>query len=188
MKNIKFEILKEVGYILLLTVFFVGIIIGTLSLKIVPDSVFDEYREEICQSVLKENTPANHTYSKMLYSGAITIAIYWIVGMSIVGTPFLIGYVAYKGYSLGYSIATVIRAVGITAGNSYIFQNIFWQNVLLVLIMIYMANFSIKISKNFISSKENIKVDAIKYTMIFAFLTLFYAVGVSILKIFSNFT
>ena len=66
--------------------------------------------------------------------------------MSVVGTPILIVILGYKGYSIGYTIATVLRVVGTTEGNKYIFQNLFIENTILVFIMIFLANYSIKIS------------------------------------------
>ena len=94
------------------------------------------------------------------------VILFWIVGMSVVGTIVLVGYVGFKGYSLGYTISAILKLLGISQGNEYIFQNLFINNVIIVFIMIFMASYSIKIVKNFFVNKANLKVDIFKYTIL----------------------
>lgn len=167
--NAEFYLIKEVGYILLLIIFFVGIICGSFCMKKVSENDLNEYKISIEESL--ENNQANLKEANMtnLWDTLKTIFIFWIVGMSIVGMPILVIYVGYKGFSLGYTIMTIIKILGVTTGNKYIFENLFFRNVILVFSMIVLANYSIKIFRNFFKDKDNIKVDAIKYTMFSTF-------------------
>lgn len=160
-------LIKEVGYILLLLAFFVGIIIGSFSLKNVDSEDFSAYSESINTSLNKVNNKEQHLNTKeSLYNGVKIIVIYWIVGMSIIGTPILVGYLGYKGYSLGYTISSIVKILGAKAGNIFVFKYLFLKNAILVFIMIFLANFSIKISRNFFEKKNNLKADAFKYTVV----------------------
>jgi len=165
--NLQFNILKEIGYVILLITFFVGILVGTLHFKNVDTSSFKEYEEILTENITKANSKEFYINSnRTFYQGLKVIGIYWIVGMSVLGTPILIGYLGYKGYSLGYTISTIIKILGMKAGNQYIFQYLFLKNVILVFIMIFLANFSIKISKNFFENRTNLKANVIKYTVV----------------------
>lgn len=185
----KIKMLKEVGYILLLVTFFVGVIIGSLSFKSIDSTSFEEYTEYLSESISNINSKEVKVHTdNQLYSGIKVIAIFWIVGMSIIGTPILIGYLGYKGYSMGYTISAIIKLLGVSAGNSFVFKYMFLKNLVLVFIMIFLANFSIKISKNFFEKKTNLKPDALKYSIIAGFMLIVWIIAVFIQKmIFINF-
>lgn len=167
--NTEFYLLKELGYIFLLTIFFVGIICGSFCMKKVPKSDLEEYKTPIEEVLNSENLDLKELNKSNLWDTLKIVFAFWIVGMSIVGMPILLVYVGYKGFSLGYTIMTIIKILGVTNGNKYIFQNMFFKNVITVFVMIFLANYSIKIFRNFFKDKENIKIDAIKYSLISAF-------------------
>lgn len=164
--NAEFYLLKEVGYIFLLTVFFLGIICGSFCMKKVSETDLEEYKISIEEVLNSENLNLKELNKSNLWDTLKIIFGFWIVGMSIVGMPILLVYVGYKGFSLGYTIMTIIKILGVTNGNKYIFQNMFFKNVIIVFVMIFLSNYSIKIFRNFFKDKENIKIDAIKYTLI----------------------
>lgn len=164
--NAEFYLIKEVGYILLLIIFFVGIICGSFCMKKVSESDLDEYKASIEETLNSTNLNTKKVNWSSLCDILKTIFIFWIVGMSIIGMPVLLIYVGYKGFSLGYTIMTIIKILGTTNGNKYVFENLFLKNVIMVFVMIFLANYSIKIFRNFFKDKENIKIDAIKYSLV----------------------
>lgn len=164
--NAEFYLLKEVGYIFLLTIFFLGIICGSFCMKKVSESDLEEYKVSIEEVLNNENLNLKELNKSNLWDTLKIVFGFWIVGMSIVGMPILLVYVGYKGFSLGYTIMTIIKILGVTSGNKYIFQNMFFKNVIIVFVMIFLSNYSLKIFRNFFKDKENIKIDAIKYTLI----------------------
>lgn len=164
--NAEFYLLKEVGYIFLLTIFFLGIICGSFCMKKVSESDLEEYKVSIEEVLNNENLNLKELNKSNLWDTLKIVFGFWIVGMSIVGMPILLVYVGYKGFSLGYTIMTIIKILGVTSGNKYIFQNMFFKNVIIVFVMIFLSNYSIKIFRNFFKDKENIKIDAMKYTLI----------------------
>ncbi|MBQ9313800.1 MAG: stage II sporulation protein M [Clostridia bacterium] len=187
--NFKFNLLKELGYIVLLVTFFVGIIMGAFSLKNVDSTSFNEYSESLSEAISKVDTKGfNITSRGTFYHGIKIIAIYWIVGMSIIGTPILIGYLGYKGYCLGYTISAVLKILGMQEGNLFVFKHLFLNNIFLVFIMIFLANFSIKISKNFFEKEMNLKTNTLKYTVVTSFMLALW-LGVNFVEriIFSTF-
>lgn len=112
--NINF--VKEAGYVLLLVMFFIGILLGSISLKNVSEDSIEANKEMIQNSVLLENKEQKNNYFKSsFWSGIKTIIFFWIIGLSIFGMPVLIIYVCYKGYSLGYTISTIVRVLGTVA-------------------------------------------------------------------------
>lgn len=164
--NAEFYLLKEVGYIFLLTIFFLGIICGSFCMKKVSESDLEEYKVSIEEVLNNENLNLKELNKSNLWDTLKIVFGFWIVGMSIVGMPILLVYVGYKGFSLGYTIMTIIKILGVTSGNKYIFQNMFFKNVIIIFVMIFLSNYSIKIFRNFFKDKENIKIDAMKYTLI----------------------
>ena len=183
----KLKILKEVGYILLLVTFFTGVIIGSIGFKSVDSSSFEEYTEYLNDAILNYNMK-DFNSNVQFYSGIKTIAIYWVVGMSIIGTPILVGYLWYKGYSLGYAISTIIKLLGVKSGNKFVFKFLFVKNLVLVFIMIFLANFSIKISKIFFEKRKNLKADFLKYSIVTGLMLIIWIITIIIEKIiFKNF-
>ena len=177
------DLAKEAGYVLLLVMFFIGILLGAISLKNVSESSIETNKELIQKSILLDTEEQRNNYfNGMFFSGIKTIIIFWIIGLSVFGTPVLIIYIGYKGYSLGYTISAIIKVLGSTVGNRYIFQNLFLKEAILVFIMAFMANYSMRIFKDFFQNKENISADAIKYTIISVFLLLIFCLFFMILK------
>ena len=123
--NINF--IKEAGYVLLLVMFFIGMLFGSISLKNVSETSIETNKELIQKSILLDTVNQRNNYLNSAFSGGIkTIIIFWIIGLSVFGTPILVIYIGYKGYSLGYTISTIIKILGSAAGNKYIFQNLFY--------------------------------------------------------------
>ena len=166
-RNANINVLKEIGYVTLLITFFAGIILGSIKFKTVSATEFDEYRISFEENIIKQDEiPKDTIIKNNLINDIKIVLIFWIIGLSVVGVIVLFGYIAFKGFSLGYTISAIIRLFGLVDGNKYIFQNLFFKNVILILILIFMANFSVKIAKNFFSNKNNIKIDLIKYSFI----------------------
>ena len=165
-KSISFniDVLKEAAYVLLLLTFFVGVILGSISLKNVSDGVFDEHRQELEEVLLSSNKEG--IIPKDLKNGFKVILCFWIAGMSLVGIPVLIVYIGYKGFSLGYTVSTISRVLEVSLAKEYIFKSLFIENSIIVFIMISMAVFSIKMFKNFLENKENVKIDFFRYTIL----------------------
>lgn len=181
----KLNLLKEVGYILLLIIFFVGVIIGSFGFKNVDTSSLSSYYEDLNDTITKVSKEEFNTYSKTsLYLGIKTIVIFWIVGLSLVGTPILVAYVGYKGYSIGYTVSTIVKIWGTSHGNSFVFKYLFFKNVVLVFIMIFLANFSIKISKNFLEKKTDLKPEMLQYSAVTGFMLLLWLLTIFIERIF----
>lgn len=184
LEKININILKEVTYVLLLITFFVGVMIGSFSLKNVSNSNLEEYELDIRENIVNISDAQKLLLSENLFTqGVKIIIVFWVVGMSIVGTPILVGYIGYKGFSLGYTISAIIKILGTIEGNKYVFENLFLKNVILIFIMFYMANYSIKIFKNFLENKKNMRVDAIKYTIISTFMFVLYLLIFAVIKV-----
>ena len=81
-------LLKEVGYVVLLVTFFMGIVLGAISLKQVNFSDSSDYFESFNDTFLKLNSSDNSdNLSGAFYHGLNTILIYWVIGLSTIGEP-----------------------------------------------------------------------------------------------------
>ena len=130
--------------------FFIGMLFGSISLKNVSETSIETNKELIQKSILLDTVNQKNNYLNSAFSGGIkTIIIFWIIGLSVSGTPILVIYIGYKAYSLGYTISAIIKILGSAAGNKYIFQNLFLKETILVFIMAFMANYSMRIFKDF---------------------------------------
>lgn len=110
------NLVKEAGYVLLLVMFFVGILLGSISLKNVSEDSIEANKEIIQNSVLLENKEQKDNYFKSSFFGGVrTIIFFWVIGLSIFGMPVLVVYVGYKGYSLGYTISAIVKILGTVA-------------------------------------------------------------------------
>ena len=90
-------IVKEISYILLFITFFIGILAGSLSFSNV--SNFEQYENSLKESLILQvegKIEAKNSYNQ----GLKLIVMSWIIGMSVIGIPFLAISIGYRGYSI----------------------------------------------------------------------------------------
>ena len=56
----------------------------------------------------------------------------WFFGTTVIGIPIVFGIILYRGFCLGYTIASIITIMGLGKGILFIFISLLLQNIIFI--------------------------------------------------------
>ena len=122
-------------------------------------------------TTIKDNTlNFSNTFTNSISSNGLSLLFIWILGISIVGIPFILIHLFLKAFVLSYSFISIIANYhfkGLLLGITYIFPHQVLNLVIWLLLSFYAISFSIKLIK-VLFFKKNISLKDYfkKYTKI----------------------
>lgn len=123
-------------YILVTLIFLVGIFLGVMFINNIQETQMKEITEYLKSFTEKlKNTEKLETYSilKTTISENIILAItLWFFGTTVIGIPIVFGIILYRGFCLGYSIASIITIMGTGKGILFILVTLVLQNIIFI--------------------------------------------------------
>ena len=123
-------------YILVTLIFLVGIFLGVMFINNIQETQMKEITEYLKSFTEKlKNTEKLETYSilKTTISENIILAItLWFFGTTVIGIPIVFGIILYRGFCLGYSIASIITKMGTGKGILFILVTLVLQNIIFI--------------------------------------------------------
>lgn len=164
-------------YISLILVVIIAILFGTFFIKVL--SIED--KKTLVEHInlyfenIKNNNISNNLYNNLLNNN-ITLFIIWILGFSVIGLPFIIIILFYKGFSLSFTVASLLynfKFDGIFVSLIYIFPHLI-INLLFYFITTY---YSFKMCTNLIQvllNKERINKNLLKKYIIILLISIIF--------------
>lgn len=175
-KNEIFSAIKEniqnnlKAYIVICIIFAVGIFLGVMIVNQTEDkSQIENYiNTYIDETKLIENGDYLHELQKDIKDNIILVISLWFAGTTIIGIPIVFGIILFRGFCLGYTIASCVFVLGRLKGIMFILMTIFLQNIIFIPAIIMLGVSSIKLYTSIIKDrrKENIKLSIIKHCII----------------------
>lgn len=116
-------------------------------------------------------------YTKLFLSSVknnLTLAVcLWFAGLTVIGIFFVYGLVCFRGFSLGFSISSIIATLGIKNGSIFIFSSMLLQNIIFIPTLFALAISGIRLYKSIMKerTRENIKLEILRHTIFSAMLT-----------------
>lgn len=174
-KNEIFTIVKDditnnlKSYAIIVIIFTVGIFLGVLFIN------QTEQKKEITEYI---NTYIEHT--KTIQNGdffgelkddikgnILLVLLLWFSGTTIIGIPIVFGILLFRGFCLGYTIASCVYVLGKIKGLIFVLITIFLQNIIFIPAIIILGVSSIKLYTSIIKDrrKENIKLSILKHSI-----------------------
>lgn len=189
-KSVFFEYLKEnkKTFFILLLLFFIGISIGIVFIN----NTSENNKNEICIYVnsLKENIKKSSDINrKILLKQSIKqnlqfILLIWLLGCTILGSFLIYIAIAYKGFSIGYTISAIIASLGIKKGIIFSIMSLLLQNLIFLPILFILSESGIKLYKNLKKNRfSNIKIEFIRHLLILV-ISLPFLIVASIIEIY----
>ncbi len=140
-------------YLFLLLISLIGMFIGIIYFfylsKANKEIVFEQLRNVF--KMIEENTiDYNSSLFNGICSNLITCFLVWVLGVSIVGIPFILLFLFYKAFVIGLSISSIISCYGIKGifgAILYIFPHKILFLVVDILLVFYAVGFSVKLIK-----------------------------------------
>ena len=191
-KNEIFSAIKEniqnnlKAYIVICVIFAVGIFFGVMIVNQTEDkSQIENYiNTYIDETKLIENGDYLHELQKDIKDNIILVFSLWFAGTTIIGIPIVFGIILFRGFCLGYTIASCVFVLGKLKGIMFILMTIFLQNIIFIPAIIMLGVSSIKLYTSIIKDrrKENIKLSIIKHCII-SIIILLALIASSIIKV-----
>lgn len=169
-------------YIIVSIFFLIGIIGGVMfsnniksELQEPINSYISNFAEEIKSGY---QVDYNVLIKQILLNHALFVLLIWFMGCTVIGIPIVYTIVAWKGFSLSYTIASIISTFGTENGIIICLLGLFLQNIITIPVILALAVSGNKLYKSIIKDKrrENIKISIIRHTLfsifMFAMLTI----------------
>ena len=162
-------------YISLIVVVIISLFFGTLFITILKEADKKLIVSEITNffdTVNSKNYVLSSNLLPNLVNNDVFLLIIFLLGLSIVGLPFIVCMLFYKGFTLAFTVTTLIynfKFEGILFSFLYIFPHL----ILNLIMCVYAFNLSIKIFKNILNKEDfKIKDQLKKYILVFIILIL----------------
>lgn len=174
------------AYFIVVIIFTVGVFLGVL---FVNQKESKEDIEKYIHSYIDETKQIqNGNYFEELQKDikskiGLTILL-WFAGTTIVGIPIVLGIILFRGFCLGYTIASCIFTLGKVKGIIFVLITIFLQNAIFIPAIMILGVSSIKLYTSIVKDRrrENIKISIFKHSIISLMIMLILIIS-SIIKI-----
>ena len=175
-KNEIFTTIKEdivnhaKAYFIVVIIFTVGLFLGVLFVnKTENKSEIEKYINSYIDET-KQIQNANYfdELQKDIRSKITLTFFLWFAGTTIIGIPIVLGIILFRGFCLGYTIASCIFALGKVKGLIFVIITVFLQNAIFIPALMILGVNSIKLYTSIIKDrrKENIKVSILKHSIV----------------------
>lgn len=179
------------GYLIVTILFFIGLIIGVFFINNAKTAQIDEinnYLNEIVSNVkLYENIDYGNLLKQSLISNFIIIILLWFGASTIIGIPVVYGTIVVKGFSMGYTISSIINCFGIGKGIAISLSIMLLHNIIFIPTMLATSVSGVKLYQSIMKNKdrENIKIEIIRHTIFCALMLLLMFIA-SLIEVYGS--
>lgn len=176
-------------YLIATLLFFIGFLIGVLFINNIKQEQLSEITEYIKElnNNLRNTEKIDYAYllKQSIFSNILLILIIWIASSTIIGIPVVYAEVTYRGFILGYTISSVIIALGIKDGTFYNISTLLLHNIIFIPALLGVSVSGMKMYKSIVKNreKENIKIEFLRHT-IFSVIMLILLMISSIIEVY----
>ena len=175
-KNEIFSIIKEdvlnnaKSYFIVGVIFVVGIFLGVMFINQTQDKTeIEKYiNTYIDETKLLQNTDYFSELKNDIKNNIALALLLWFAGTTIIGIPIVFGIVLFRGFCLGYTIASCVYVLGRIKALIFIAITILLQNIIFIPAIMILGVSSIKLYKSIIKDRrrENIKLSIVKHSIV----------------------
>lgn len=123
-------------YILILTLFIVGIFFGVMFINNIQENQKNEittYLNNFIEKFKNLESVDNVQMLKITIKENFILALtLWFFGTTVIGIPIVFGIILYRGFCLGYTIASAITIMGLGKGILFILTALLLQNIIFI--------------------------------------------------------
>lgn len=153
-------------YFVVLLIFLMGIVVGSIAFRIfIEDVTVKEIIIEKFSILEKQSLPDDEIFKESLSRNIKMLAIFWIVGISVVGAPLLVILCFYKGFTTAFVISSFLLKFGFVQGNIYIFEKLFLYYIFLIFSVILLTASSVKVMVNVLKDKKDIRLELVRHSI-----------------------
>lgn len=164
-----------VAYFFMILIFVIGIVVGALAVKILPD----EQKTELINylhifftglSQGNEDTVSSVNMIGMtMFNNTKTVVLMWILGFTIVGIPFVLFMLFTRGFIIGFTVGFLVNEY-VMRGLLFAFASVLPHNLFaipaILVLGVSATTFSLMLVRRKTYGKINIWYEAIRYSMV----------------------
>lgn len=179
------------GYFIISILFFIGLIVGVLFINNMNDTKLEEindYFKNMINNIKSyENINFILLFKQSTISNFIIIILLWFGASTIIGIPIVYGTILLKGFSIGYTISSIIACFGIGKGILISLSIMLLHNIIFVPALLGAGVSGIKLYQSIMKNKErdNIKSEILRHTL-FCTLMLILVMVSSIVEVYGS--
>ena len=168
------------SYIIASVIFIIGVVIGVIFINQIEEETQNQIGSYINTFVECLNSDYEINKQELLRSSIISNMIFvfliWFIGSTVIGIPIVYLLIAIKGFSLSYTISSILITFGTGKGILFSLASLLFQNIIIIPCILALAVSGMKLYKSIMKDKnrENIKVEIIRHTIFSLFISVFY--------------
>lgn len=157
-------------FLLVTVLFFVGLIIGVMFMNNLNDTQIQEietYFNDLSTNIKSsEGINLFNLLKKSITSNIIFVIVLWFGAATIIGIPIVYGTMAFKGFSIGFTISSIMYIYGPGNGILVSLSLLILQNVILIPAMFSICVSGARLYKSIMKNKDrnNIKIEILRHT------------------------
>ena len=170
--KIKQHIYENINLYIIVSIFFlIGIIGGVIFSNNLDTNIQESINSYISEFISSLKNDYEIDYSNLLKQTIINQILFtliiWFMGCTVIGIPIVYGMIAWKGFSLSYSIASIIINVGTGRGIILCILSMLLQNIISIPAILALGVSGNRLYKSIIKNKqrENIKIEIVRHTL-----------------------
>jgi len=164
-----------VAYFFMILIFVIGVVVGALAVKILPD----EQKTELINYLHifftglsqghEDTVSSGNIISMAMFNNAKTVVLMWILGFTIVGIPFVLFILFTRGFIIGFTVGFLVNEY-VMKGLLFAFASVLPHNLFAVPAILVLGvsatTFSLMLVRRKAYGKINIWYEAIRYSMV----------------------
>jgi len=161
-------------YLIAIAAVIMGVIIGSASVGRLDEADAQTLYQSIISSTV--NIKAQSTFAKSLFQNAKSVIIFWILGMTVIGTAPMVIAVGAKGYAVGFTVGFLVKYYGLTGFLASV-SGVLPHNIIILPCYILLAAAGMNFSQKLLMGTGNIKVSFVSYSALTAILFGIISIG-----------
>lgn len=158
-------------YLIITILFFIGLIMAIIFINNASDENIEEatnYLVQLFNNIKEyESVELFSLLKKSIWNNIIITLLLWFGASTIIGIPIVYGTAAFKGFSIGCTISSIINAFGTGNGILIALTFLLLHNIIFIPTMFAICVSGIKLYKSIMKNKqrESIKMEILRHTI-----------------------
>lgn len=171
------------NYIIATILFFMGLIVGIMFVNNTKEEQFiqiDNYIKSLINNIKNtEKIDYILLLKESIISNFILVIIILIASSTIIGIPIVYITVIIKGFSLGYTISSIIAILGFGNGMLFVLPAMLLHNIIFIPVLLATSVSGMKLYKSITQNREreNIKIEFLRHLIFCAIMLVFFIIS-----------
>ena len=163
-------------YCIVALLFLIGIVVGILFVNNMAQAEVSKTQEYLNNFITALKTDYQIDQGVLLKNSIVQYVLLavllWFMGSTVIGIPVVYAIVAIRGFSLGYTVSSIIATLGVGKGILFCVSTMLLQNIVAIPAILALAVSGIKLYQSIIKDnrRENIKLEICRHTIFSIFM------------------